>query len=113
MKYLILFLSVMSISLAQTARVDLGVQWDHVETATSSGYRIYEKVGTAWVAVAEVPKGSKTATLTNVSPGPKTYAVTALYGASESAKSETVSIIVPDLTPKNLRVNIVITLSAP
>lgn len=85
-----------------TEAADIMFRWDAnpaVEQITQ--YKFYELTGTIWASVGQPTAGTQI-TLTGVTPGVHSYAVTAVNAWSESPRSNTVVTPPSPTAPKNL-----------
>lgn len=85
--------------LACSAQAGITLEWDDDQTGVT--YKVYEKQGAAWVAVATTTE--KKQALTPI-PGVHVYAVTANSQHGESERSNEATTTVPPNAPKSLRI---------
>jgi hypothetical protein len=80
---------------AQSKSVNVKLAWDvKVSGDTRTSVRVYEKIGTLYTQVAEVPDPANVATVSNVSTGTHVYVVRAWNGQQESGDSNSVQAVI-------------------
>lgn len=105
---LLLLLFVAALAAPGDKRYTVGLAWDVYDwgeaSPTNSGFILYEQAGTNWLPVVAAPAAASTLTLTGVSPGRHTYALTATNYWGESDLSNPATTPRYPGKPINLRI---------